>query len=328
MNHQSRLRTATALALLLWALPAAADTATVKSCSDDVTFDAIPERPVVNDASMTQTIIDLGLIDRFVGVGGIGGLEDTIVAAPEVLAAVKAKKFSEQYPTLEAILGQDPDFYYAGWQYGFSEETGVTPAGLAALGIKTYVLYESCIRIGSRPPISMETIYADILALGVIFRIEERAAAMVEDFRQRVDAVSAKLADVERRPRVLYCTASCNNDSPPWVAGAEAMPRLLIELAGGENLFNDIPDSYVRASWEDVISRDPEWIVITPYMTPIEEIIGYLTTSPNLANVSAIRNHNFVVLESPFAEPSTRNVEALERLARAMFPERFPEGAE
>lgn len=70
-------------------------------------------------------------------------------------------------------------------------------------GIKSYVLYESCIRIGPRPPISMETMYADILALGQIFDVEEHAEAMVAEFRERVQAVTDRVGNVADRPRVM-----------------------------------------------------------------------------------------------------------------------------
>ena len=305
----------------LAATPAFAFPVTVKSCFDDVKFEKAPERPIVNDANMTQTILDMGLLDRFVGISR--AWVDVLVAPPEVLEKVKAKEYSDPYPALEAILGQNPDFYFAGWQYGFSEETGVTPQSLASLGVKSYVLNESCIRIGQRGPISMEIMYADVLALGQIFGVEDRAETMVADFRRRVEDVTRRVSDVSDRPRVMYCGNSCNSDDPPWVIGAEGMPRLLIELAGGENIFDDIKDSYVKASWEDIIDRDPEWLVIMPSPYTQEEVFNYLTTSPNLQNVSAVKNKNFVFLTSPYTEPSTRNVDALEKIARAMFPERF-----
>ncbi len=111
----------------------------VQSCFDRVRFDAAPQRPVVNDFNMTQTVLDMGLAPRFVGFAGIQGGEKELVAAPGVVAGLK--QFSDRYPTMEAVLGQDADFYFAGWQYGFSE-ADVTPAKLRDLGVKSYVLYE------------------------------------------------------------------------------------------------------------------------------------------------------------------------------------------
>jgi iron complex transport system substrate-binding protein len=293
----------------------------VQSCFDRVKFDGPPKRPVVNDFNMTQTVLDMGLAPRFVGFAGIQGGEGELVAPPGVVAGLK--QFSDRYPTTEAILGQDADFYFAGWQYGFSE-ADVTPAKLATFGVKSYVLYESCIRIGPRPPISMETMYSDITALGHIFGIEPQADAMVADYRRRVAAITDKTAHVTERPRIMYC-GGCNNDSPPRSIGTEGMPRLQFDLAGGRNIFDDIKDSYVNVSWDTVIDRDPEWIVISNPRVPHEDSIRYLTTSPALRNVTAVKKRQFIFMTYAERSPSTRNVDALERLAKTIHPELFPQ---
>jgi len=301
--------------------PALAFPTEVQSCFDRVTFDGPPKRPVVNDFNMVQTVIDMGLVDRFVGVAGIGGGEKELVAPEGVVARLNL--FAPRYPTMEAILGQNADFYYAGWQYGFGD-TDVTPQKLAEFGVKSYVLYESCIRIGPRPPISMETAYADIEALGRIFGAEAKAGAIIDDLRKRAAAVADRTARASGRPRIMYC-GGCNNDSPPRTIGTEGMPRLLFDLAGGKNIFDDIKDSYVNVSWDAVIDRDPEWIVISNPRIPHEDSINYLTSSPALKSVSAVRNRNFLFMTYAERSPSTRNVDALERLARAIHPELFKE---
>jgi iron complex transport system substrate-binding protein len=303
----------------LAATPALAAPVEVQSCFDKVTFDGPPKRPVVNDFNMVQTVIDMGLIDSFVGVAGISGGEKEIIAPPGVMQSVK--QFSDRYPTVEAILGQNADFYFAGWQYGLNEPD-LTPKRLAEAGVKTYVLYESCIRIGPRPPISMETMYADLLALGKIFDIAPKAEAMVADLRRRVAAVGERLAKATTRPRMMYC-GFCNTDNPPRTIGAEGMPRLLFDLAGGKNIFDDIKDSYVNVSWDTVIDRDPEWIVVSNPRIPHEEIMNYLTTAPALRNVSAVKNRHILFMTYAERSPSPRNVDALERLARAIHPELF-----
>ncbi len=291
----------------------------VQSCFDRVRFDAAPKRPVVNDFNMTQTVLDMGLAPRFVGFAGIRGGETELAAPPGVVAGLK--QFSDRYPTMEAVLGQDADFYFAGWQYGFSE-ADVTPAKLRDLGVKSYALYESCIRIGPRPPISMDTMYADVTALGRIFGIEAQADAMVEGFRRRVAAVTDKTAHAAQRPRIMYC-GGCNSDAPQRTIGTEGMPRLLFDLAGGQNVFDDVKDSYVTVGWETMIDRDPEWIVISNPRVSHEDSIAYLTTTPALANMTAVRKRQFVFMTYAERSPSTRNVDALERLARAIHPELF-----
>jgi iron complex transport system substrate-binding protein len=311
--------TSLAFAVAMIATPALAYPVEVQSCFDKVTFDGPPKRPVVNDFNLVQTVIDMGLIDRFVGVAGIGGGEKEIVAPPGVME--KIKQFSDRYPTTEAILGQNADFYFAGWQYGLSEPD-VTPKRLAETGVKTYVLYESCIRVGPRPPISMETMYADILALGQIFDAAPKAEAMVADLRKRVAAVAERIVNAKTRPRMMYC-GFCNTDNPPRTIGAEGMPRLLFDLAGGKNIFDDIKDSYVNVSWDAVIDRDPEWIIVSNPRISHEDIMNYLTTSPALKNVSAVKNRHILFMTYAERSPSPRNVDALERLAKTIHPELF-----
>jgi len=70
------------------AAPAAAFPVEVQSCFDKVVFDAPPKRPVVNDFNMIQTVIDMGLMDRFVGIAGIQGGEQQIIP-PDAIAKVK-----------------------------------------------------------------------------------------------------------------------------------------------------------------------------------------------------------------------------------------------
>ncbi|BAI71121.1 iron complex transport system substrate-binding protein [Azospirillum sp. B510] len=292
----------------------------IANCFDTTRFDAPPKRPMVNDVNMTQTMIDLGLADRLVAVSGIAGAERHLIAPPGVVAALP--QLPDRAPTLEAVLAANPDFLFAGWSYGFNEARGLTPARLAELGVATYTLRESCIRIGRREPISMDTLYADLLALGRIFGIADRAEAMVADFRRRVAAVTRRIGGATQRPRVMYCD-DCHTDAAPLSVGREGMTSLLMELAGGRNIFDDIPDSYVRVSWEEMARRDPQWIIVSDHRVPAEAAIRYLLSAPQLADVEAVRKRQFIVLTYAEQTPSTRDVDALERMARTLHPELF-----
>lgn len=129
---------------------------TVENCSIPERIDAAPKRAIVNDANMVQTFLDLGLTDRLVGVSGIAGVEHHLIGPAAVIAGLN--QIVPRYPTLENVLAWSPDFMFAGWHYGFSIASGVTPSSLAQFGIASYTLRESCIRIGHRQPISMETL--------------------------------------------------------------------------------------------------------------------------------------------------------------------------
>ncbi|TDR93496.1 ABC transporter substrate-binding protein [Enterovirga rhinocerotis] len=311
-----------AIGLLAGSLGAVAQTypVEVESCFDRVRFDGPPKRALVNDTNMVQTILDLGLADRIVGVSGIRGVERHLVGDPKVIAGLN--QFIDRYPSLEAVLGLDPDFMFAGWSYGFRASTGLTPASLATMGVKTYVLRESCIRIGKREPIGMETLYADIAALGALFGIRERAEAVIAAQKARVAAVADRLQGVPSRPRVMYCD-DCYSPSPPLSVGREGMTALIIRLGGGESLFDDIANSYVRVNWEEVAKRDPQWIIVNDHRVPIEQTIRHLLSDPQLSHVEAIRERRFIPLTYAEQTPSTRSIDGLEKIARALHPDRF-----
>lgn len=292
----------------------------VQNCFETARFDAAPQRALVNDTNMVQTILDLGIADRVIGVSGVAGVERHLIAAPGVVAGLH--QFIDRYPSLEAVLGQNPDFVFAGWSYGFSIARGLTPSTLAEMGVATYTLRESCIRIGRREPVSMDTLYADLRALGAIFGIVKRAKAVENALRARVDAVAMRVRDVPDRPRVMYCS-DCNSESPPVSVGAEGMTSLITRLAGGTNIFDDIPNSYVRVSWEEVARRDPQWILVSDHRIPVEDIIRHLTSDPQLSHVEAIRERRFIPITYAEQTPSTRTVDGLEKIARAIHPDRF-----
>ncbi|ALG75378.1 iron complex transporter substrate-binding protein [Azospirillum thiophilum] len=296
----------------------------VANCFETARFTGPPKRPMVHDTNMTQTMLDLGLADRLVAVSGIAGAEHRLIAPPGAPPGIVAAlpRLPDRAPTLEAVLSADPDFLFAGWSYGFNEARGLTPARLAEMGVATYSLRESCIRIGPREPISMDTLYADLLSLGKIFGISERAEAMVADFRRRVAAVTERTAAATERPRVMYCD-DCHTDGAPLSVGREGMTSLLMELAGGRNIFDDIPNSYVRVSWEEMVRRNPQWIIVSDHRIPAEAAIRHLLAAPQLADVEAVRERRFIVLTYAEQTPSTRNVDALERMARTLHPELF-----
>ena len=299
---------------------AAAFPVTVANCFETATFAAPPRRVLVNDANMLQTLLDLGLADRILAVSAIAGRERTFIAPAATVSGLR--QFSVQYPTLEAVLAQSPDFMFAGWSYGFDAARGVSPRGLAEFGIATYTLRESCIRIGRREAMSIDVMYADVTALGAIFGVQERAAGLVEGYKRQLAEVASRLGSVKSRPRVMYC-GDCSSTGAPLSSGAEGMPALIATLSGGRNIFDDIPNSYVRVSWEEVVQRDPQWILVSDDRLPASRQIAHLLRDPQLKEVEAIRKKQFILVTYLQRSPSTRNVETVERVARALHPEAF-----
>ncbi|AWB50864.1 iron ABC transporter substrate-binding protein (plasmid) [Gemmobacter aquarius] len=297
------------LALLLSATTAYAYPVTVKSCDREVTFDAAPTRAISNDVNLTEMMLVLGLRDTMIGYTGISGwktLDEDMRAGVAELPELSAK-----YPTKEVLAGAEPDFFFAGWNYGMKVGGEVTPETLEPLGIQTYELTESCIHIGPKAKSSMDDMYADILNLGRIFGVEERAQALVAGWQARLAKVTAGV----ERSAPLRVFVYDSGEEAPFTAGAYAMPTALIEAAGGINIMNDLEKSWAEIAWEPVVERNPEVIVIVNYGdVTAEQKIAFMKENPAFANIDAVKNDRFVVLEYVEATPGPRNIKAVEKL--------------
>ena len=308
-----------AFAFLVPALLAATSAAaqaypvTVASCNRDVTFKEPPARAVSNDVNLTEMMLALGLSDRMVGYTGVSEwktLDEALRANVEQLP-----ELSPDYPTKEVLLGADADFYFAGWNYGMKVGGEVTPETLSQFDIAVYELTESCIHIMERPRSSMDDMYVDLLNLGKIFGVEDKAEALVAGYKQELAEFTASLPDSETPPKVFVYDSG---EGKPFTAGRFAIPTALIEAAGGTNIMDDLASSWAEIGWEPVIERNPDVILIVNYgNVTAEQKIEFMKGNPAFKDIPAVRNDRFVVLEYVEATPGPRNIAAIKRLAAA-----------
>ncbi|MDM7463238.1 MAG: ABC transporter substrate-binding protein [Tepidimonas taiwanensis] len=301
-------------ALFLSATAAFAYPVTVQSCDREVTFEAAPSRAISNDVNLTEMMLVLGLRDRMIGYTGISGwktLDEDMRAGVAELPELSAK-----YPTREVLAGAEADFFFAGWNYGMKVGGEVTPETLAPLGITVYELTESCIHIGPKAKSSMDDMYNDILNLGRIFDVEAKAEELVAGWKARLAEVTAGVD----RSAPLRVFVYDSGEEAPFTAGAYAMPTALIEAAGGVNIMGDLDKSWAKIGWEPVVERNPEVVVIVNYGdVTAEQKIAFMKTNPAFANIDAVRNDRFVVLEYVEATPGPRNIAAVEKLVNGFW---------
>lgn len=301
------------LALGLSAGLASADT-TVQSCNRTVSFDAPPARAISNDVNLTEMMLVLGLADRMVGYTGISGwktLDEEMRAGIEALPELSAK-----YPTKEVLVGADADFFFAGWNYGMKVGGEVTPDTLAPFGIKVYELTESCTHIMNKGKASIEDMYADLTNLGTIFDVPDKAATLIDGYK----ADLASFADTLETGDPLRVFVYDSGEDAPFTAGLYAMPTALIEAAGGMNVMEDFEKSWGTVTWEEVVERNPEVIVIVNYgEVTAEQKRDFMMSKPAFAELDAVKNDRFVTLEYVEATPGPRNIQAIKTLAEAFW---------
>lgn len=301
-----------ALYLSLMSGAALAETS-VQSCNRTVTFDAPPKAAISNDVNLTEMMLVLGLTDRMVGYTGVSGWR---TLDEEIRAGVKElPELSEKYPSKEVLIGADADFYFAGWNYGMKVGGEVTPETLEPFGIKVYELTESCIHLGAKAGVSMDDMYNDLLNLGKIFAVEDKANDLVAGYKAELDAFTATLPKLDRPLRAFVYDSG---EDAPFTAGRYAMPTAMIEAAGGVNVMDDFEKSWATVTWETVVERNPEVIVIVNYGdVTAEQKRAFMMSNPAFANLDAVRNDRFVVLQYVEATPGPRNIRAIKKLAEA-----------
>jgi len=306
-------KTVLGLAILALTSTAAIAETTVQSCNRTVTFDAAPKRAVSHDVNLTEMMLVLGLADRMVGYSGISGWTKL---DEEMRAGVKElPELAKKYPTKEVLIGADADFLFAGWNYGMKVGGEVTPDTLEPFGIKVYELTESCIHIGEKPKVSMDDMYNDLLNLGKIFEVEERAQELVDGYKSELEAITKTLKQGATSPRVFVYDSG---ESTPFTAGRYAIPTAMIEAAGGVNILEDLEKSWTTIGWEAVVERNPEIIVIVNYGdVTAEQKREFMMSNPAFANLDAVKNDRFIVLEYIEATPGPRNIKAIKKLASA-----------
>jgi iron complex transport system substrate-binding protein len=296
---------------------AAAAQTTVQSCEREVTFDAIPQAAISNDVNLTEMMLVLGLTDHMIGYTGISGWNKL---EPEIREGVaELPELSERYPSLEVLAGADADFFFAGWNYGMRVGGEVTPETLGRFGIDVYELSESCIHVGMEQEVTLDLMYNDLRNLGAIFGVEDRAEELIAGYEAELASILADLDTEGEAPRVFVYDSG---EDTPFTAGHFAIPTAMIEAAGGTNIMDDFRESWGTVSWEAVVERDPEVIIIVNYgEVTAEQKIEFLRSNPAFSGMSAVQNNRFVVLEYVEATPGPRNIGAVARLAEAFWPE-------
>ncbi|MFE9251330.1 ABC transporter substrate-binding protein [Streptomyces sp. NPDC007088] len=287
---------------------------TVTNCGKKVTYDKRPERVVTNDVGITELMFALGLEDRMAGYvmpadkGSTDGL-------PYEDAYDKVKWLAKDRVTKEIALNARADLVFAGWNYGFNENT-LTPEELHKEGIDTYLLTESCRNAststsrGIMPP--LDALYTDLENLGRIFGVEKRAQKLIKRYKAAVAAVGAQAPEDTDRPSVFLYDSG---QDKPFTSGRYAAPEQIISEAGGVNLLHDLKDSWTTVGWETVVKRNPDVIVVNDYgSTSAAQKKKFLLSYPPLRNVSAIKHRRIFTLDYADLVESPRNPSAVERL--------------
>jgi iron complex transport system substrate-binding protein len=293
----------------------AAHEVTVDNCGEPLVFETQPERLVVHDMNMTDMAFALGLQDKIVGLTGITGWYKTSPEFDTLRGDIP--ELAPKYPTVENLVAVEPDLFFAGWYYGMKPGGDVTPDTLAPFGIKTMILSESCVHLHkNRPEASMDLLFDDVLRLGKVMHVEDKAEALVSGWKSELAAIETQTADLPK-PRVFLLDGPAD---APFTAGKYAIPDAMIAAAGGQNVSHDMDTSWGRSSWEAVAAANPEFLVLLDYQTGngAADTFKFLQEHPVMSQTDAVKNERWIGLRYEELTPGPANIQAISKMAKAM----------
>ncbi|WP_166354470.1 ABC transporter substrate-binding protein [Phytoactinopolyspora limicola] len=289
-----------------------AQTSTVNRCGEPVEY-TVPQRAVVYEGGSADKLFALGLVDHVHGYV-MPPANPPVEESPWAADYEQVEFLSDDLLNRELVVDANADFVVAGWNSGFSDSRGITPEILDTLDIQSFMHAESCFNYPGFPEqhTPFDGLYTDLERLGQIFGVEDRAADLVAEYKERVAAVQDQAPDGDPVKVFLYDFGTAK----PFTAASQVPPNDIIRFAGGVNIFGDVEARWTETSWESVVEAEPEIIIILEYNDqPAQEKIDFLKENPTTATLPAVVNDEFYILDYNEAISSPRNIDGLEKFA-------------
>lgn len=286
---------------------------TVQNCGMAVTFEKAPTRVVTIKSTATELLLSLGLGDRIVGVG----FQDGPLPAEFAAAGANLKVLSDKLPSQEIVLGTEPDFIYGGWESNFAADGAGERPTLAGLGVASYVAPAAC-RSVKPPKLSFDAIFSEFEEMGAIFDAEDAATKLVAGQKASLTALTP---DARGLTAVWYSSGT----KAPYVGAGDNAPAMMMEALGLKNIFADVDDGWISASWEAVVDANPDVIVLVDAAwNSAAQKKKLLAENPITSQLDAVINQRYLVIPFPASEAGVRNVPATIDMAAQLTALQFP----
>ena len=159
--------------------------------------------------------------------------------------------------------------------------------------------------------------------MGEITGTKKRAAELIGDMQ---NSISQALAQVKDAPKVrVFFIVDATDLNLPWTAGTGSFIDALITMAGGENIAAKGQGAWVQFSLEQIVSSDPEIIIIQtmPGGIPIVSI-EELDEHPVWGEMTAVKQGKAHFVDGDLvSRPGPRIVQGLEEILKIIHPESF-----
>lgn len=276
------------------------------------TFDKAPEKVIAFWQNSVETMLALGLEDRIVCTVGVTE-EDISPNLREAYQKIKDKEYNKFSDSNAAISKEfavmlQPDFILA-WKSSFSDKTVGDVSYWHQNGCNTYMALNSNDISAAR---TVENEYTDILTIGKIFNVEEKAEALVEEMKEAVEKVT-KATEGQKKKSVLFIEflgGKIRVYDETMLAG-----NMVVRMGG--NLL-DINGSIGA---EDVINLDPDVLFVIG-----EKSYKGIMDDPAFTSLRArVDNQVYTVDLGDVYTSGVRTINGLNIIGKALYPDLYQE---
>jgi iron complex transport system substrate-binding protein len=262
-----------------------------------VAFQAQPRRIISLVPALTEMLYAIGAGPQVVAVSSYDEYPPEVKALPRVGALLD--------PDTERILSLKPDLVVT---YGSQVDL---QAQMKRAQVPTFDYRHA----------GLAHILVTIKELGVRTGHSAEAGKIVSAIEARLAAVRAAVAG-KRRPRTLLVfSREPKTLRNMYVSGGRGFLHDMLEIAGGDDVFNDIDKESVQVSTETILARAPDVILeLRPEEIPDgQPMKDELASWSRLASVPAVRNQRVHFISGhAVTVPGPRVAESVERMAKAL----------
>lgn len=277
------------------------------------TYNEAPQRVLAVYQGCIETMIALGLEDHVIASYG---LDNEVKEEWQDGFAQMHYDGSVFAPDKETVTLLEPDFIFS-WGSYFGDKKLGDVGGWNEKGVGTY-MNSNTVPGGTR---TLENEYTDILNIGKIFHVEDKAQALVDEMKAQVsDTLSAVQGQEPVRVAVVEpISGSITNYGQKSLAGD------MVTALGGELAMPEA-DSISK---EDLVAADPE-VLFVVYMaysgddpeSVMAQQLSLIQDDPALQSLQAVKNGkvHLIMLGDMYAS-GPRTLDGLKTLAQGMYPE-------
>lgn len=276
----------------------------------EVTFDKAPTKVLAVYQDSIETMLALGLEDKIVAAAGL----DFDVLPDYQDAFSKVNYLTEFTPSKETVTSLEPDLII-GWTSLFGDKKLGSIKDWESQGVNCY----NDLNSGAVSPKTLENEYTDIENMGKIFNVEDKAKALIDPMKSKVQQTVDYANQQGSKPTVMILESSDNKFSN---YGSTTLGGDMVTQLGGTLTS---PDASSLGE-EDIIAADPD-VIFVVYMqrensNAAQDAVDAVMNNAAFADMKAVKNSRVIPIElAQMYCSGVRTNDGITTFATGMYPD-------